>query len=368
LSVGRKALEQKSYYDAAVKLFIFIAVILIVVAGKTLFIPLMIAIFFTFLLFPISARLERKKIPRAVAIIISIIIAILFFGGLIFFFITQVNSFMDDLPQIKTSLVKKGTAILNWVEQRTRVTQQEQIEWLKSKLSETGSNSPTMILGIFSATGTLIALMALIPLYIFFLTYLREKYIQFIHLVFKEQSDKTIQILKDISTVSRKYLKGILIDVLILSVLGSIGYLLLGIKHAILFAVLAALLNIIPYVGVAIGSILPVMMALITKDDAGIALGALGVALLVQFIDNNFISPIVVGSSVSLNPLTAIIALIIGAIVWGIAGMILAIPLTGMIKVICDQIQSLKPYGFLLGEEVNYRERSYLYRRKKKTA
>jgi predicted PurR-regulated permease PerM len=147
--------------------------------------------------------------------------------------------------------------------------------------------------------------------------------------------------------------------------LGSIGYLLLGIKHAILFGVLAALLNIIPYIGVLIGSLLPVMMAFITKDDIGYVFGAAGIAIVVQFIDNNFIAPYVIGSSVSINPLSAIIALLIGALVWGIAGMILSIPVTGMLKVAFDNIEGLKPYGYLLGEEVNYQQKRFFYKVKK---
>ena len=228
-------------------------------------------------------------------------------------------------------------------------------------------NIPINISGLDFAesTGSFIASLALIPFYIFFLTYFREKYKRFIILVAEENNKKAIEIIKKISLVSRRYLKGIFLDVLILSVLGSIGYLILGIEHAILFAVLAAMLNIIPYIGVLIGSLLPVLMALITKDDIGYAFGAIGVAVFVQMIDNNFISPYVVGSSVSINPLTAIIALIIGALVWGTAGMILSIPLTGMLKVVFDNIDSLKPYGYLIGEEVNYLQKGFFHKGKK---
>jgi predicted PurR-regulated permease PerM len=252
-----------------------------------------------------------------------------------------------------------------WVESITRISQEKQITWLKGKLADSAGSSPQLIMGIFSTTGTFIAMFALIPLYIFFLTYFREKYKKFIVLVAEEKNEMILDILKKISLVSRKYLKGVFLDVLILSVLGSVGYMLLGIKHAILFGVLAALLNIIPYIGVLLGSLLPIMMALITKDDVSYAFGALGVAVAVQFIDNNFISPYVIGSSVSINPLTAIIVLLMGAIIWGIAGMILSIPIAGMMKVAFDNIDSLKPYGYLIGEEVNFLEKRIFFKSKK---
>ena len=148
-----------------------------------------------------------------------------------------------------------------------------------------------------------------------------------------------------------------MLDVLILSVLNSTGFLMFGLKHAILFGVLASILNIIPYIGVLIGSVLPVMMALLTNDALSYALGIALVTQVVQFIDNNFITPYVVGSSVSLNPLTAVVVLVLGALLWGLPGMILCIPVTGMIKVICDNVESLKPYGFIMGEEINFNAR-----------
>jgi predicted PurR-regulated permease PerM len=350
-------------FNLAIKLFILLSIIVLLFMGQTLFVPLTIAIFFTFLLYPISRKLERYKVPRAIAIIISLLIAIIFFGGIVYFFIQQLNSFRDDLPELKTQLATKGGRVLEWIESRTRISPDKQINWLKEKLSSSQSGT-AVIVGIFSTTGTFLAMFALIPIYVFFLTYFREKYKQFIILVSKENHEQALDIIKKISKVSKNYLKGVFLDVLILSVLGSIGYLLLDIKHAVLFGVLAAILNIIPYIGVLMGSLMPILMALITKDELGYAVGALGVAVVVQFIDNNFISPYVVGSSVSLNPMTALIVLIIGALVWGIAGMVLSIPIAGMIKVVFDNIDSLKPYGYLIGEEVNFYERGFFHKKK----
>jgi predicted PurR-regulated permease PerM len=254
---------------------------------------------------------------------------------------------------------------LRYVETKFNISQQKQIEWVRERAKTSASEGGSVLLTVFATTGTLLASFALIPIFIFFLTYFREKYKTFVMLVIKhdEQQQRAMAIVQKVSTVGQKYIKGIMIDIAILSVLNSVGFLLLGIPHAILFGVLAAMLNIIPYVGVLIGSALPVTMALITQDEIGYALGALGVCLFVQFLDNNFITPYVVGSSVSINPLTATLVLIASAMLWGIPGMILCIPLTGMIKVVCDNVESLKPYGFLLGEEVDYRQRDSLQRR-----
>jgi len=188
------------------------------------------------------------------------------------------------------------------------------------------------------------------------MTYYRDKFKHFVELMAKndQQSEHFLGIMKKVTTVSQKYLKGLFLVILILSVLNSTGFLLLGLRHAVLFGVLLAFLNIIPYIGVLIGSILPFAMALITEDSFGIALGVVGVCVFVQFLENNFITPNVVGGSVSINPFTAIIALTTSALIWGLVGMIIALPFVGMMKVAFDNIESLKPLGFLIGEEHSY--------------
>jgi predicted PurR-regulated permease PerM len=218
-----------------------------------------------------------------------------------------------------------------------------------------------LVLGIFSATGAFLASFALIPIYIFFLSYYQDKFKEFIRLITKDDKhDQALLVAKKVTLVSQKYLIGIFLDVLILSVLNSTGFLILGLPHAILFGVFASILNIIPYIGVLIGSTLPILMAFLTKDEMSYPLAVAGICFFVQFLDNNFITPYVVGSSVSINPLTAIFVLIASALIWGIPGMVLCIPLTGMAKVVCDNVESMKPYGFLLGEEVNFRTQEHI--------
>jgi predicted PurR-regulated permease PerM len=358
-----KQINNSWEFNLAVRLFIIIAVITLLVAGQTFFIPFILAIFLTFLLYPISNRLEKFKVPKAVAIIISILVGMTVIAGLVYFFIDQLNSFRDDLPELKAQLNKKSERLVHSISNMTHIEPAKIESYVKGKVKESDDAGATIVVGIFSFTGSLLAMLGLMPLYIFFLTYFKEKYKNFIRLIVKDNPKETLSVIAKISTVSKNYLKGVFIDVLILSVLGSVGYMLLGLKHAILFGVLAALLNIIPYIGVLIGSLLPVMMAIITKDEIGYALGAIGVAVVVQFLDNNFISPYVVGSSVSINPLTAIIVLVIGALIWGIAGMVLSIPVAGVLKVVCDNFEQLKPYGYLIGEEVNYRERGFFRKR-----
>lgn len=342
-------------YTLTLRLLFIALIIAFLIFAKPVLLPLAVAFLFSFLLLPISQKLEDWKVPRAFAIIISLIIAALFVAGLMYFFYKQVQMFVNDWPELSKQLSTKIDSVYKFISEKFNYSEYEQKTWLNERITKTGESAGQIALGFFTATGSFVAAVALLPIFIFFITYYRDKFKHFIELIFRDhKSEHVLGILKKITTVSQKYLKGIMIDVIILSVLNSTGFLLLGVQHAILFGVLLALLNIVPYVGVLIGSILPITMALITKDQFSVALGVAGVCIFVQFLDNNFIVPNVVGSAVSINPLTAILALTTSALIWGIVGMIIALPFVGMMKVAFDNIETLKPYGYLIGEEPNY--------------
>ena len=174
-------------------------------------------------------------------------------------------------------------------------------------------------------------------------------------LVPESQNKHVIGVIGTTAKVSQKYIQGLLIDIGILAVLNYIGFQLLGIEHAILLALMAAILNLVPYIGVFIGSVFPFAMAILTKDESWVAFAAVGVCVVVQFLDNNFITPKVVGSSVSINPLATLLAIIVGGFVWGVMGMMLFIPLLGMAKVVMDSFPASQPFGYLIGEEEEYK-------------
>jgi predicted PurR-regulated permease PerM len=353
--------EQPFYFRATIFLLLAGLMVSFLILAQNILIPFTIAVVFTFLLLPVSRRLEQWRIPKVLAILISIILALACFVAMIYFFYSQVLSFVKDWPAMQEALTAKWVSFQEFISETFNVSKIEQQVWLKTKIQESAATGGVLVLGIFSATTTFLASFALIPIYIFFLTLYKDKFREFVLLITKEdKNDHALMVVKKVSVVSQKYLRGIFLDVLILSVLNSTGFLILGLPHAILFGVLAALLNVIPYIGVLIGSILPILMAFLTKDSMTYPLAVLGICFFVQFLDNNFITPYVVGSSVSINPLTATLALIGSSLIWGIPGMILCMPLTGMAKVVCDNVDSLKPYGFLIGEEVNYREQEHI--------
>jgi predicted PurR-regulated permease PerM len=273
-------------------------------------------------------------------------------------FSVQVLSFVNDWPVLQKTMSVKLHNIQEFISHTFNVGIEEQQAWVTTKIQENASQGGVLILGLFSATTSFLASFALIPIYVFFLSLYQDKFKEFVRLIAKEdKNEHAIVVVKEVSKVSQKYILGIFLDVVILSVLNSVGFLIIGLPHAILFGVLVSVLNIIPYIGVLIGSAFPILMAFLTFDTLGYTIAVVGVCVFVQFLDNNFITPLVVGSSVSINPLTATLALIASSLIWGIPGMVLCMPITGMVKVVCDNVDSLKPYGFLLGEETSMVEK-----------
>jgi predicted PurR-regulated permease PerM len=176
--------------------------------------------------------------------------------------------------------------------------------------------------------------------------------LEFIRRLFRSEHHTVVaDVLVSTKKISQSYLLGLFFEMLIMAVLNITGLLLLGIEYAILLGIIGALLNVIPYLGGIIGVILYMAIALVTKAPVYVLYVAVLYAV-IQFIDNNFIVPKIVASKVQLNALISIIAVLIGSAIWGISGMFLSIPLTAIMKVIFDHIDSLKPWGFLLGNIV----------------
>ena len=324
--------------------------------GRDLFILFSVSGISAFLLLPLCQGLEKLRMPGWLAALLCCLLMVLAVLTLLLFIGSQYAAFGADLPALKAGLSTKMMDAQRWFEAQVHVSRRDQIDWMNKQMASVASSGGSIAMSVFAATGSVLAVVVLVPIFTFFLLLLKGKFHTFFTQLSGDHNDTVVKVVVKIAVLSRKWMKGVLIVMLVLSVLNSIGFLLLGLKYAILLGVTAALLNVIPYVGPWIGSLLPMMIALLTKDSAMYVVGALGVVLITQFIDNNFITPKVVGSSVSINPLASIVALFAGGMLWGVVGLILAIPLTGMLKIICDEIPELKPWGFLLGEERNWPE------------
>ncbi|GGI82405.1 hypothetical protein GCM10007966_08740 [Legionella impletisoli] len=144
------------------------------------------------------------------------------------------------------------------------------------------------------------------------------------------------------------YIIGLSLVILTVAILNSIGLLLLGIKNAIFFGMSAAFLTLIPYIGITIAALITVFFVFLSHQSLWYCVGVLAVFLIVQAIEGNFLTPKIVGRQVRINPFAAILTLVLGGMFMGIVGVILALPLLAILKVIFDEIPGMQPVAYLL--------------------
>ena len=330
--------------------------------AQDILVPLGFAILIAILLLPLADFLERKGASRVIANLISIFLAMLFVSGIIYFLSSQISSFMQDLPSIKQHLSDHMNTVQKWVGDRFNFSRSEQSTFINNatnKLKTTG----TGLLGDTVLTLTqVVLLMFLLPVYIFLILYYRDMIRKFLVKVFKDEHEpRVIEVLRESRVIVQGYMIGLMIEMAIVATINSVGFLLLGIQYAIFLGVLAAILNMIPYIGMLIASVFCVIITLTNSTEIGDIVGVVVILTVVQFIDNNIIMPKVVSSKVKINALITILGVLIGGALAGISGMFLSIPAIAILKVIFDRVEDLKPWGMLLGDEITGSRKSKIY-------
>lgn len=329
--------------DSAFKILVIMAIVIYgLVLVRDIVLPIVFAAIFSVVLTPI-AKLVEKKTGRIFSIIIVLIGALGLMTLLFWFVIAQLTSLVESLPNLESQYSAFINNITNSLSQQLGISTEEQGKLLKDGLTSLSSFATDIV----SSTGYIAYFFVQVPIYIFLFLLYREK----LRVFFQSMSPGSeMQWKAEVEGVIRGYISGLSIVVFIAGVLNSIGLLLLGIEHAIFFGFLSGALTVIPYVGITIGAALPAMLALITKDSIWYAVGVVGVHAFVQFLEGNFITPKVTGSRISINAMAAILALLIGGKIWGIPGMILAVPTIGIVKILLSYSSSLKPLSSLMDD------------------
>ena len=324
--------------------------------GKFILMPLAFAAFISMLLSPLVKKLESWKLGRAFSIILTIVMVLVVFAGIISLISAQFVQFTERVPEVTERLKTVTANGIQFLEETVGLSEEQRSDYLEQGLSNLIDQSGSYISSILGATTSTFTLMSLLPIFIFFLLYYRDMYQIFFRKLFesKEGTSKIDIVLDDVQDVTQNYLVGMLTVIGILAVLNTSGLLLIGLEHAIFFGVFASLMAIIPYIGIIIGALPPLLFAFLLGDSLWTPVLVIAVFGTVQFLEGNFITPRIVGSKVSINPFMAMLALIIGGEVWGISGMILFVPLIGILRVIFEEIEELKPYGYLLGNKIEY--------------
>ena len=313
--------------------------------------PILFAALLSVLLLPLVTRLERWKFPRIWAIIGALLVVIGALAGLFYLFGSQIMSLRDELPKLQEKSIEYFDQVQQWASVKFGYHPMSKEELIDSSVKSVKKSAGGYLGSTLSTTAGILSVTTLVPIYIFCFLYYRDHMRQFLfRFVAPDKRTGVLHTMDNIQTVVQAYIQGLLTVIVIVSILNAVGLLLLGVKFAVFFAIFASVLAIIPYIGILVGSAIPALVTLVETGSPGKAAAVVGVFVFVQFLEGNFITPMITGSKVSINPMAAIIALILGGELWGTPGMILSIPLVAVLKVVFDASKTTEPWGFLLGD------------------
>ncbi len=335
----------------AYKLLALVLIIFILYTLRAIFVPLVFAGLLACILLPLCEFLEKIKIPKTLAIILSIVFAMAILVGVLYVMAIQISSLDELLPILNSKFDLWLNQIQVYFKSNFNLDQSKIIKEGQKSMSDILKNGSSIVSNILGTLGNFLVNLSLMPLYIFLFLLYRDFLKEFIYRLFnttlKHKLDVTIDKMTDIMG---HYISGLLKVILIVGILNTAALLLLGIDHAVFFGFFASFLVLIPYIGIALGAILPILVALLTKDSYWYAIGVAGAFYGIQFLEGNFITPYIVGNKISINPLIAIISLLLFGTLWDLSGLVLALPLTAMLKVVFDSSEGTQAWGFLLGD------------------
>ena len=339
------------------KLFYAIATIFAIFAfmifAQPILIPLAYALLISFILLPVAQKFESWGINRIFATIFTMLAVILIVGGGIYLFSTQIINLAKEFSQIKDKIVLVLADITIYVNANLNfvpdLEKGELIQLLKNLINKSAGY---LVGQTFSNTAAFLASLISTIVFIFLILIYRSGLTYAFTLFFAEEKrKKALKMFKSMQQVGKKYLLGMVILILILGSANSIGLLIIGIDNPFLFGFLAALLAIVPYVGSTVGAAIPILYRLGSWASLWLSVAVALLFWVIQFLEGNFLSPKIVGGSLKINALAAILSIIIGGSMWGIAGMILFLPFAAILKVLCEEYESLRPIGILIGEQ-----------------
>jgi len=330
------------------KILLFAILISIVLYfGRDFFKLISFAGLLAMLMTPVSNKLENHRVSRVFSSILSVLIIVAVFSGVIILLSAQIGNIGKELPLILLRYEELKLDIQSWINDSLGVS----TEQLRVHTSDAFGNAGRFLTGMVKDTFTFIGSLLLVLVFIFLFLMQRNKYENFVVMLYREEKrNEAKEMIDKISKVAQQYLTGRLVAAFIMGILFLIGFSIIGLKNGVLLSVIVAIMTIIPYVGALIGGLVPFFISIV-DGSFNQSIWVIIIILLVNVFDHYFIEPYIVGGSVNISPFFTIFVLILGGVVWGIAGIILFLPLSGILKIVFENVEGLQPYASLIGDQ-----------------
>jgi predicted PurR-regulated permease PerM len=335
----------------AIILIGLVTLFFILYIAQSILVPIILSFLIAVLFSPIVVFFSKLRIPKVISITLTMILVSCFTVVLLFILTSQLSIFSESFPSLLENFYLALEQFIDWLAVKMDVkpsylnnmvtnSKAELMEWGKSSISAT-----------LSTIGYVLVMLFLIPVYVFMILYYKPLLHEFLfRLIGKGNELKLNSILISIKSIVQRYLVALILEMAIMTALNTGALMIIGVEYAFILGLIGAILNVIPYIGGVVSTALPMIVALGSGNPPSMALLVLASYIFIQFVDNNYIIPKLVGAKVKINALASIVVVLIGGALWGVTGMFLSIPLIAIIKIIFDHIDSLKPWGYLLGD------------------
>jgi predicted PurR-regulated permease PerM len=338
---------KKWFYAIATIFALFAALVL----AKLILMPLSVALLMSFILLPLVKKLESWRMNKIFSAFFSIASVILLLGAITMLFSSQIMELSKEFIHFKEKIIRTFTEITLYINNNINPGQDlekdELFNRIKAWLQE--ATGP-LVRKTFDNTSTFLTGLLATIIYTFLILIYRDG-LKHALISFSpaEHRQSVENMFKSVQQVGKKYLVGMILLIGIIGLFNSIGLWIIGIDNPFFFGFLGAALSIIPYIGTTLGAIIPALYAFVSFDSPWIAIAVIILFWAVQLVSDNLLTPKIVGGSLKINALTTLLSLIIGAVVWGVAGMILFLPFAAMLKVCCEEYDELRPIALLIG-------------------
>jgi putative permease len=341
------------YHKLASVLVSLLALGYLVIQGKQLLSPLIFSCLFSILLLPLASFMEKRfRLRRGLASILSVLLLLAAVSTIIYVVAVQMSNLADDWPQFKMQLDNSYSDIRHWIAVKFHINASRQLTYVKSATNKVLDSGTAVVGDTLISLSSFLLFLVFTFIYTFFFLAYRRIIMHFLVSVFLEENSLVVhEIIEQVQQILRKYIIGLLIEMCVVSVVVCISFWVLGIKYAILLGLITGLFNIIPYIGIFTAMLISVLVTFATAAVTGKLFLVITTLVITHLVDSNVLLPVIVGSKVKINPLITVLGVVIGEMIWGISGMFLSIPVIAVSKIIFDRIESLKPWGILLGEE-----------------
>lgn len=358
MSVERSTSTSSFFARLVNPLLCIILVFALLYFGQEILKPLAFSCLTALLLITPCRFFERQGFPRGVSALISMILASIIFVIVFYLISNSIVSFRKDLPLMIQNINQSIIQLELWAQKTFHISKQNMQDFINSSSSEMLPSTSSII----NQTVTTVTSLLFVGIILFITTFLLLLYrgliASFFMNLFADEYSKNIKnVFSKIQLVIRGYIIGLLIEMIVVATAYSAAFLFLGVKYALLLAVIGAVLNIVPYLGVIITVVLTALITFATNSPATVVWAVVAI-IIIHMIDSNILSPRIIGSRVKINALASIIGVISGSALWGLPGTFMAMPIIAIMKVVFEEIVPLRPFAILIGEDTEVKSLS----------